>query len=65
MSDWLKNYPIAAHTINIVLCLIIMILFIRIYINARIDNRIINDYQKPVIEKLDTLINMYDNGSRY
>lgn len=61
MGDWLKNNPILSSFINISLCIIVILLFVRIYIDKRIDNRIINEYQKPIIEKLDTLINLYKN----
>ena len=64
MGEWLKDNPVLSSLINIALCIIIMLLFIRMYVYRRIDDRIINEYQKPIIEKLDTLINYYD-GNRY
>lgn len=60
MGDWLKDNPVLSSLINIALCIIILILIINIHVNKRIDKRIINEYQKPIIEKLDTLINYYD-----
>jgi len=35
---------------------------IRIHVNKRIDKRIIEEYQIPIVEKLDTLIDYY-NGN--
>lgn len=60
MGNWLKENPIGSMLLNIALYLIILLLIIKLYINDRIDNRIINEYQKPIIEKLDTIIDHYD-----
>lgn len=64
MGEWLRENPVLSSLINIALCLIIVILLIKIYVNKRIDDRIINEYQQPIVEKLDSLINYFDkNGN--
>lgn len=60
MGEWLKDNPVLSSLINIALCIIIFVLIINIHVNKRIDKRIINEYQKPIIEKLDTIIKYYD-----
>jgi len=62
MNAWLKDNPVLSSLINIALCIIIVVLLIRIHVNKRIDKRIIEEYQIPIVEKLDTLIDYY-NGN--
>lgn len=65
MGEWMKNNPILSALINFALCLIVLfaIFFtsVKTYIDRRIDYRIIEEYQKPIVEKLDTLIILYSN----
>lgn len=61
MGEWIKDNPILSSIINCALCLIIVFLLIKIYVDNRIDKRIIYEYQKPIVEKLDTLIKLYSD----
>lgn len=61
MGEWIKENPVLSSIINCALCLIIVFLLIKIYVDNRIDKRIIYEYQKPIVEKLDTLIKLYSD----
>jgi len=64
MGEWIKRNPVAYALINFALCIVFVVFVIRIYVNTRIDERIINEYQKPIIEKLDILIKLYCEDER-
>lgn len=65
MGEWIKENPVLSALINCALCLVILFLVIKIYVDKRIDNRIIYEYQKPIVEKLDTLIKYYNDEREY
>lgn len=68
MNAWLKDNPVYSILINIFLSLIIGSILIMFYVDnqmdVKIDDRIINEYQKPIIDKLDILINLYNDEQR-
>ena len=64
MGSWIKNNPISYAIINMVLCILLLSLIFKVYTDNRIDKRIIEEYQQPIVEKLDTLINYYEDGRR-
>lgn len=59
MGEWIKKNPLLYALINFALCLLIVTFAVKVYADYRIDDRIINEYQKPIVEKLDTLIKLY------
>lgn len=65
MGEWIKENPVLSALINCTLCLVMLFLIIKIYVDKRIDNRIIYEYQKPIVEKLDTLIKYYSDEREY
>jgi hypothetical protein len=66
MDERINNHPFIYALINlalgIVLTLLICKIYFKDYIDDRIDHRIINEYQQPILNKLDTLINYYEDG---
>lgn len=65
MEEWIKKNPILYALINFALSLLILMIAIKIYADYRIDHKIIHEYQKPIVEKLDTIINLYRDERRY
>lgn len=65
MGEWIKENPGLYAVINFSLCLIVVMIALKFYIDYRVDDRIINEYQKPIVEKLDTLIKYYQDERIY
>ena len=61
MGEWMKENPVLSAVINCALCVILFFLLIKIYVDKRIDHRIINEYQRPIVERLDTIIKLYND----
>jgi len=69
MGEWIRKNPVLCVFINLGLSLIILLFAIRLYVNYKIDNdvdgliddKIINEYQQPIVEKLDILIELYND----
>lgn len=64
MGSWIKNNPVSYAIINMVICILLLTLIFKVYTDNRIDKRIIEEYQQPIVEKLDILINYYEDGRR-
>lgn len=68
MDERIKNHPFLYALINLALGVIFTLIMCKFYfkgyIDDRIDHRIINEYQQPIIGKLDTLINYYQDERR-
>jgi len=66
MDERIKNHlflsALVTLSLGIVLTLVICKFYFKEYIDDRIDHRIINEYQQPIIEKLDTIIKYYEDG---
>jgi len=65
MGEWIRENPGLYAVLNFALCLIFLMIAVKVYADYRIDNRIINEYQKPIVEKLDTLIKYYQDERVY
>ena len=65
MGEWIKENLGLYAVINFALCLIIVMVVVKAYADYRIDHRIIDEYQKPIVEKLDTLIKYYQDEREY
>ena len=66
MGEKILKYPLIYALVNLALLTLLSFSFILIfgkpYVDNRMDERIIEEYQKPIVGKLDTLINLYSNG---
>jgi hypothetical protein len=65
MNKVIRNHPAAMWFLNLAICIMLFLILMRVYTYPRIDRRIIEKYQIPVVEKLDTLINLYTDEREY